>query len=34
MKGQAPAYWVEAETLVTGLFDEASDESTLLQLAA
>ena len=34
MKGQAPAYWVEAKTLVTGLFDGDSDESTLLQLAA
>ena len=34
MKGQAPAYWVDARTLVTGLFDEDSEESTLLQLAA
>ena len=34
MKGQAPAYWVEAKTLVLGLFDEDSDESSLLQLAA
>jgi hypothetical protein len=34
MKGQAPAYWVNAGQLVRGLFDEGSDEQTLLQLAA
>ncbi len=34
MKGQAPAYWVKANTLVRGLFDVESDEHTLLQLAA
>ena len=34
MKGQAPAYWVGADTLVRGLFDDDSDEYLLLQLAA
>lgn len=34
MKGQAPAYWVTAETLVKGLFSPRSDENTLLKLAA
>jgi len=34
VKGQAPAYWIDADQLVRGLFDEGSDEQVLLQLAA
>lgn len=34
MKGQAPAYWINSDTLVKGLFTEGSDENKLLKLAA
>ena len=34
MKGQAPSYWITAENLVRGLFDDMSDEHTLLKLAS
>lgn len=34
MKGQAPAFWIGAETLVKGLFDKGGEEATLLALAA
>jgi len=34
MKGQAPSYWITPGTLIRGLFEEGSDEQTLLSLAA
>ena len=34
MKGQAPSYWITADNLVRGLFDETSDAHTLLKLAS
>tara|TARA_A100001037_G_scaffold285795_1_gene293485 strand:+ start:2092 stop:2343 length:252 start_codon:yes stop_codon:yes gene_type:complete len=34
MKGQAPAYWFDATSLVRGLFDSKSDEHSLLQLSS
>ena len=34
MKGQAPAYKINSDTLVKGLFTEGSDENKLLKLAA
>ena len=34
MKGQAPAYWINSDTLVRGLFSAGSDENKLLKLAA
>ena len=34
VKGQAPSYWIKADTIVKGLFSDSSDENKLLQLAA
>lgn len=34
MKGQAPSYWIDANTLVKGLFIQNSDQRIILDMAA